>query len=127
LKTDFNSIRKIKGEGMKSLNGSKGDLYIRFICNLPNYNTLPNDTKTQLKILLQSFDKQEAQLETQISKTPNLTKTILTDCGSEQKIINQFIEQLNNQDKNKKNPTSSEGEMGSDGEHNGAQPQCVQQ
>ena len=133
-KTDFNNVRKVSGEGMKTLNGKKGDLYIRFTCNLPNYNTLPNDTKTQLKSLLQSFDKSEAQAEAQISKTPNLVKTIISDCKAEQsEQINQLLENLKNQSskpKKKKNMMSSDNsdsDLEMDSDHDNMQQGCVQQ
>ena len=45
---------------------------------------LPNETKNQLKLMLQSFDKDEINNETQISKMSNLVKTVCTDCKSEQ-------------------------------------------
>lgn len=85
-KTDFNTIRKISGEGMKSLqSGNKGDLFIKFTINFPNFANLPSETKSQLKSILQTFDKQEVQTETQVTKTQNLTKTIMSDCKQEQK------------------------------------------
>jgi DnaJ family protein A protein 2 len=88
-KTDLNMVRRISKEGMKSLNSDKGDLYIRFIVSLPNFNSLSAEYKTQLKSLLQINDKNEVLQEVQIPKTPNLTKTILTDCKPEQ------VEQIN--------------------------------
>jgi Ca2+-binding EF-hand superfamily protein len=38
--------------------GQKGDLYIRFTMELPNFTTLPPDTISQLKKIFQSFDKE---------------------------------------------------------------------
>jgi DnaJ family protein A protein 2 len=136
-KTDFNTIRKISGEGMKSLQtGNKGDLHIRFTVELPNFVNLPGETKTQLKSILQTFDKQEVQSESQVSKTQNLTKTILTDCKQDQKeaILEAFnhIKTMNNKKSNdagKPNrfgPNSDdEFEMGDSG--GGGQPGCAQQ
>lgn len=93
-KTDFNSVRKIVGEGMKSLQtGNKGDLFVRFNIELPNFISLPGETKTQLKSILQSFDKQEVNTEAQITKTPNLTKTILSECKQDQ--IDAILEAFN--------------------------------
>jgi DnaJ family protein A protein 2 len=83
-KTDFNTYRKIADEGMKDLNNRKGSLYIRFSFILPNLNSLPNETKNQLKLMLQSFDKNEVTNEAQNSKLPNLVKTISTDCKLDQ-------------------------------------------
>lgn len=55
-KTEFNSIRKIPGEGMKCISdNTKGDLYIRFLINLPNVN-LTNDNKQLLKSIFQESD-----------------------------------------------------------------------
>ena len=84
-KTDFNTVRKISGEGMKSLQGDKGDLYIRFTVELPNFISLPSDTKNQLKPILQTFNRSEVALEEEVKKNNNLTKTIITDCKQEQK------------------------------------------
>jgi DnaJ-class molecular chaperone len=83
-KTDFNAYRKIADEGMKNLNNRKGNMYIKFNIVLPNISPLPNETKNQLKLMLQSFDKDEINNETQISKMSNLVKTVCTDCKSEQ-------------------------------------------
>lgn len=86
-KTDFNTIRKISGEGMKSLQGDKGDLYIKFTVELPNFTTLPNVTKNQLKSILQTFDKPEVAVEEEVIKNTNLVKTIITDCKQEQQDV----------------------------------------
>ncbi len=94
-KTDVNTIRKISGEGMRSLNGNKGDLYIRFTMTLPALSSLPADTKTQLKTLLQTFDKVEVQQESQVLKTPDIVKTITNDCKQEQ--TNLLLTMLYNQ------------------------------
>lgn len=81
-KTDFNSCRKIIGEGMKKINSpqKKGDLYIRFKFILPQ---IPTEIKNQLKSILQNIDKQEVQNETNIHKINDLTKVIMNDCKSE--------------------------------------------
>lgn len=78
-KTDFNTVRKIKNEGMKDVK-NKGDLYVRFIVSLPNLLPLPSETKVQIKSLLESFDKYEVSVETKV-KELNLTKMGLTDCN----------------------------------------------
>jgi DnaJ-class molecular chaperone len=83
-KTDFNIIRKINGEGIPNLDGTKGDLYIKFIISLPNLSILSLDTRTQLKALLQLLDKNEVINETNVNKTPNLVKTICNDLKPEQ-------------------------------------------
>ena len=129
-KTDFNAFRKISGEGMRSIkNDVKGNLYVKFNINLPNFATLPADSKTQLKLILQSFDKTEVQTENKINTTPNLTKTILSDCKHD--IAEQLNEILNNI-KNTKPKQRRKQDAGNpmfqdnvDGEHTGSQ--CVQQ
>jgi len=117
-KSDVNMIRKISGEGMKSLNGSKGDMYIKFNMTLPNFNNLPQDTKTQIKNALQIMDKNEVNNETQVKTTSNLVKTIINDCKAEQteNILN-LLMQLNQPNRN----------SNSDDDNNNGQPQCVQQ
>jgi DnaJ family protein A protein 2 len=137
-KTDFNMFRKINGEGMRNLKNTKGDLYIKFNIILPNFTSLPADTKTQLKTLLQSFDKNEVQNEGQISKTPNLTKTIMGDCKPEQSeqlyqlldsLKNNQQKQFNKQRKQRNNMGSnmSDSDMDMGNDENQQQPQCVQQ
>ena len=119
-KTDYNTVRKISGEGMKALNGnSKGDLYIRFHMTLPNFASLPQDTKTQIKNVLQTFDKTEVQNENTVKTTPNLVKTIINDCKAEQseKILI-LLSQLKQPNKQTNNSDDDEEQRG---------PQCVQQ
>jgi DnaJ family protein A protein 2 len=117
-KSDFNMIRKISNEGMKQLNSNnKGDMYIRFHMTVPNFSNLPTDMKQQLKSLLQSFDKMEVSQENQITKMPNLVKTILTDCKQE---TSDNILNLMDKLKNKRNVSDDEDTIG-------GQPQCVQQ
>ena len=63
-KTDVNTIRKIKNEGMKYLQSDlRGDLYIKFNVSIPSIKLLDDNSKTQLKILLQlvepNLEKQE--------------------------------------------------------------------
>ena len=80
-KTDFNSTRKLIGEGMKKINSNqKGDLYLHFNIKLP---TLSPEYKNQLKPILQNFDKNEVQIESSISSMSNLTKTTMNDCKQE--------------------------------------------
>ena len=128
--TDFRMIRKVNNEGMKVSSNSKGDLFVRFNIILPNLTSLPADTKLQFKSLLQSFDKVEVQQESQVVKTPNLIKTILSECKQSDTINNLMDTLKNNKQKefkksNKKdfdNSDSSEMET-----ENTGQPQCVQQ
>ncbi len=133
--TDFKSVRKISGEGMKNSHGPNGDLYVRFNIVLPNFTNLPADTKSQLKSLLQSFDKAEVQQENQVSKTQNLTKTVLSECKQSDN-INQLMDSLknNNQKQFKKPGKKSNSFEDSDSDSNfdtsddmGGQQQCVHQ
>lgn len=119
-KTDFNMFRKISGEGMKSLNGMKGDMYIRFHMTLPNFSSLPQETKTLIKNALQPFDKNEVQNETTVKGMKDLVKTTITDCKADQSdkiltLLMQMKQQGNNPQHN------SDDDMGN------GQPQCVQQ
>jgi DnaJ-class molecular chaperone len=128
-KTDFNTIRKINGEGITNLEGAKGDLYIRFVVNLPTFNTLPPDTKNQLKALLQSFDKTEVLNETAVNKSSGLVKTICSDLKQEQtEKISQLIDKLKigKPRNNRRNPNMDESDSDIDSENEG-RTQCVQQ
>ncbi len=139
-KTDFNMIRKISGEGIKNLKNTKGDLYVKFNISLPNFTTLPAETKSQLKTLLQAFDKAEVQNESQVNKTPNLTKTIMMDCKAEQADqINHLLDSIKNTPqkqfkKSRKHKaqmgsdmSDSDFEMDNDGPGGPGGAQCVQQ
>jgi DnaJ-class molecular chaperone len=121
-KTEFNAIRKLTGEGITNIEGKKGDLYIKFIINLPNFTTLPLDTKTQLKNLLQTFDKAEVLNEIAINKSTDLIKTICSDLKQEHsEKVSHLIDKLKNekQKNNHRNP-----EVNSENE---GQTQCIQQ
>ena len=53
-KTDFNTIRKIQGEGMKTISGNdKGNLYIRFLINIPDINNISDETKLLFRNIFQ--------------------------------------------------------------------------
>ena len=126
-KTDFNMIRKINNEGIINPQGKKGDLYIKFIHCLPNFNNLPSDTKNQLKGLLQSFDKTEVLNETNINKATDTTKTICVDLRQDQ--TNKILYLLDNIKYNKSNQHNNQqtnvSESNGNSENNG--PQCVHQ
>lgn len=100
-KTDFESVKIISGEGLKSLQNIKGDLIIKFLVELPNFSGVSNESKAQLKLLLQSFEKSETQSEFQIQKTPGLVKTVLVDCDQEQRKL--ILNAINNSDINSNN------------------------
>jgi DnaJ family protein A protein 2 len=120
-KTEYNTVRKISCEGMKSIQtGVKGDLYIRFTISLPNLSLLSNEVKSELKTILQSPYTTEIANEEQLKTVDNTVKTTINDCSSD--ISNQVIELLC------KNSNSAEQE-----EYNHAQQQdqrhaqCAQQ
>jgi DnaJ family protein A protein 2 len=108
--TNFNMIKKIPNEGMKRINGGKGDLYIKFNILLPQLELLDNiEYKEHLKRLLQVLDQDDVKSENLIINTPNLSQTNLHDCNQE--ISNNILRLLNdletennndNQYKNKK-------------------------
>ena len=92
-KTEYNAVRKISGEGMKSLQtGVKGDLYIRFVFILPNLSIISNDAKMQLKTILQSPYKMEVANEEQLPTLSNTIKCNINDCSVD--ISEQVIEML---------------------------------
>jgi DnaJ-class molecular chaperone len=73
-KTEFGTVRKICGEGMKDLRtGIKGDLIIKFNIDLP---TITNETLMKALTLM---DKSESKREKSILTEENLVKTIMTD------------------------------------------------
>ena len=127
-KTDVNTIRKITNEGMVSLqHGTKGDLYIRFTMELPDFTNLPNETLSQLKKIFQSFHKEEVKSELNISQLPGLTKTITTECN--QNVSEKILELLNNFNKNQdsKNQRTNKTNNGNDSDDQEGVPNCVQQ
>jgi DnaJ-class molecular chaperone len=122
-KTDFNMIRKISNEGIKPLHSkNKGDLYIKFIVTLPDFTSLPSETKTQLKTLIQSFDKIDVHQENQVSKMTNLVKTVITNCSLEQtESISKIMESKNNPNNENQKPDLNNEQDENPG------PQCRQQ
>jgi DnaJ-class molecular chaperone len=76
-KTDFGTMRRISGEGMKDLrSGVKGDLVIKFNVNLPD---ITNDTLIKALTLI---DKTESQNEKNMLKETDLVKTMMLDMKS---------------------------------------------
>jgi DnaJ-class molecular chaperone len=117
-KTDVNMFRKIGGEGMKSLNNTKGDMFIRFTMVLPNLTNLPLDTKNNIKNVLQTFDKNEVSIENNVKTAQNLVKTVVSDCKPEHcEMLLNLINKMNDND------NSEEHQQ----ENMQGQPQCVQQ
>jgi len=118
-KTDFNSTRKIIGEGIKKINSSqKGDLYILFKITLPN---LPLEFKNQLKPILQSFDKQEVQNESSVIKMNDLIKTTINECRAD--YVDKLYKAIDNNKQKQENNRHTNQAFDSDGPQ---QPQCAQ-
>jgi DnaJ family protein A protein 2 len=119
-KTEFNSTRKIIGEGMKKINSpqKKGDLYIRFKFTLLNIQL---EIKNQLKPILQNFDKQEVLNESSIQKMTDLTKITMNDCKQDytEKLFKAMSENEQKRDRSKHQSQSP-------GYESEGQPQCAQ-
>jgi DnaJ family protein A protein 2 len=117
-KTEFNSTRKIIGEGMKKINSAqKGDLYILFKITMPN---LPLDFKNQIKPVLQSFDKHEVQNESSIIKMQDLIKTTMNECR--QDYVDKLYKTIDSNKQKQENKVHNQG-FDSEGP---PQPQCAQ-
>ncbi len=82
--TDFNHIRIINGEGMKSESNGKGNLFIRFSYKIPPLHLLPLETKQQLKQIFRNIENVEHDDTDTISKESDLVKTILNDVNQQQ-------------------------------------------
>lgn len=94
--TNFNIIKKIHHEGLKNMNGSKGDLYVKFNILLPQLDLLDNNEyKLHLKRLLQVLDQDDVKLETTIIND-NKQQSNLLDCN--QNIINDILRLVNEHD-----------------------------
>ena len=120
-KTKFNDIRKISGEGITNPSGKKGDLYIRFNIIIPDINDLSTDAKLQFKNLCQSFDKDEVLIESQITNSNKIIKTICSDLKqTNAEKVSLLMDKLKNTkpEKERKQPMFNENE---------GQPQCAQQ
>jgi DnaJ-class molecular chaperone len=77
-KTEYESVKKIAGEGMHILNGSggKGDLYIKFTIKLPVIENF--EISSKLQYLLKTVDNEESNNENIIKNSNNkYIKTIL--------------------------------------------------
>jgi DnaJ-class molecular chaperone len=93
-KTDFNNIKFIQEEGMKSLNNnSKGNLYIKFIVKLPEINNFSDEDKSKLKEILIS-----CETEDKIDDNLNQIKTKLNPIKKEKmNHINTIFDKDNNE------------------------------
>jgi DnaJ-class molecular chaperone len=117
-KTEFDTVRKYTGEGIKHPSGKRGDLYVKYVIRLDSFVSLSADVKGPLKTLLQSVDKKEVTNEQVVIKSPGLTKTTGLDLPLEQakKVKNVFL-----------TPQTS-GRSDDDSDHDPrAQTQCVHQ
>ncbi len=82
-KTEYNQMRRIPDEGMKSLQGkTRGDLIINFTYLLPDIRNI--EQMNNLQVLLKSVDHEESnkEVEIRVSKS-NLVKTLLLDYSQE--------------------------------------------
>jgi len=123
--TNFNCIKKIHNEGMKSIQkNKKGDLYIKFIINIPDL-LVDNNLKEQLKSLLQLNEKSEVDNEKLIINNLTYIKTILNDCDKDNSnYIDCLFNNLNSND-NSNNNNNNESEN-NDNNNNNNNPECVQ-
>ena len=96
-KTEFNSIKFIQDEGMKSLNNTKGNLYIKFSIKLPDLTNLAVESKTQIKQILESCEIEEVSNENKILTMENLHKPKLNLCKKERynNLNNIFEKEIN--------------------------------
>ena len=127
-KTDLNLIRKIQGEGMKIINSNnKGDLYVKFNLILPNMSLIPADFNNNLKLMLQSIDKQEYLNENNIKNELNLIKTLSIDCKQDEiNNINDILYNISKQKPINKQNNNSDSEEEQEQRHGPGQ-QCVHQ
>jgi DnaJ family protein A protein 2 len=108
-KTDYNTYRKIMGEGMKNLNkGSKGDLIINFTFDLININ-LSNENSEKLLTLLKSFDQEENENELIINNNKSL-------------YVNTFMTNTDYNENDTEHESTQERQQQEEG-----RPQCVHQ
>jgi DnaJ-class molecular chaperone len=128
-KTDLHLIRKIHGEGMKIINSTnKGNLYIKFNLILPNIELIPNDFNNNLKIMLQSIDKQEYIIENNIKNESELIKTLSIDCKQDEiNNINDILYNINKIKSNRQNNQQTESDEEQEQEQRQGPGQCVQQ
>jgi DnaJ-class molecular chaperone len=127
-KTDLNIIRKINGEGLKIINSNnKGNLYIKFNLILPNLTLLSTDNNNNLKLMLQSLDKQEFMNENNFKNESNLIKTLSIDCKQEEiNNINDILYNINKLKSTNKQNNQTDSDEEQDNRNMPGQ-QCVQQ
>ena len=106
--TKNNTIKKISNYGMTYLHSTvRGDLFIKFIVELPDILTLDPIKQLELKILLQMCDKEEVQIESDIINGNNLPLVKMMDCSYEDyEYINykEDREDLHDQQESSKHP-----------------------
>lgn len=122
-KTDFNTIRKVNNEGMKTINNNnnitKGNLYIKFKFVLPNLTYLPNDTKSQLKILFQDNSEQ--------TSSNNCLELLNCNLG-ETELVNNLLLLISNEEKQSQQQQHQQNHYRPQHhQHQHQQHQCVQQ
>jgi DnaJ-class molecular chaperone len=101
-KTNYNTTRKISGEGMKNLiNGSKGDLIIKFDIDL--INNLSNENSKKLLEILKLFEEEEVKNELDV-------------INNKSSYVKTFMIKTDYDDEKTQSPQAEEGK-----------PQCVHQ
>ena len=101
-KTDYNTVRKIVGKGMKNNSNTYGDLYVRFTFTLPNLYLLENSIKDNYKTAFKSFDPQESSTEDQInSNKSKYISTQFVECKDKEASILQYLTMSNQQQEDK--------------------------
>ena len=110
---------------MKSIQkNKKGDLYIKFIINIPDL-LVDNNLKEQLKSLLQLNEKSEVDNEKLIINNLTYIKTILNDCDKDNSdYIDCLFNNLNSNDNSNNN--NNESENNDNNNNNNNNPECVQ-
>lgn len=97
-KTDYNTVRKIVGKGMKNSSNTHGDMYVRFTFTLPNLYLLDNNIKDNYKTAFKSFDPQESSNEEQVNLNKiKYTGTQFVDCKDKEANILQYLSMSNNE------------------------------
>ena len=120
-KTDYNTIRMIPGEGMKTINKSKGNLYVKLTFVLPNITYIPSELKSQLKLVLQD----------NLESINNNNMINLIDCNYSDTIkINNLLLMISSEESNQNNQNNQNNQHNQHKQPNqkfSTQQQCVQQ
>jgi len=117
-KTDYNTIRKIPGEGMKTINNLKGNLYVKLTFILPDITFIPNELKSQLKIVLQD----------NIESINNNEMINMMDCNpGETEKVNNLLLLISSEESNQQSSRNNHNQPNQANQRFSQQQQCVQQ